>query len=373
MNRKQFIWPAAAILLGALVSINPFYRPDLTLQIGIAAWFADLGVVVLLSVNPATMRFGVLIAGLFLAVPCFVREIPLARAALMCLMAFPLLIAAIPFLSPPPATFRERMSYLFTWFGTREVKRRTRAFELKSLLHLIAATLVFSTAMVAVKAVSAADGWAVARLLSGGIMIMAAAEMITAGHNFTASFIGVTAPALMQSPFLSTSLGEFWTKRWNPAASSLVFRACLFRPLSRRGPVLALWAAFFASAVAHALLPYMAMGKLGISLLCGAFFLAQPPLIAAERWLQVRRWKSGAARVWTLAALTIASPLFVEPLLQLLEPSWGASNELLLPTLMVLGFVIGLNVFFLLGALAACPQVMPAGGTVSIRAAVPRR
>jgi hypothetical protein len=358
-DNKQLLWPLAGMVIAALVSINPFYQPQLTREIGIVAWFADMGLVLILLSHPLTARFGSLAAGLFLVVPCFLRESPFARGLLMCAMAFPLGIAALPLLGPPNAGFRERLAWFFTWLGTHEVNRRPRTFHKAALLHLIAATAVFAAAMVSVKAVAEAGPWLLVRWLAGGIMVMAFAEMVTAGHNFVTALLGVIAPALMLSPYLATSLGEFWTKRWNPASSFLIFRKFFFTPLARRGPTLAFWAAFFASAVAHVLLPLMATGRWQISLTCGAFFLVQPLLIIVERRMNVRRWRPAWARVWTLGALAITSPLFVEPILQILEPSWDPADGWLLPTLVILAFVLAVNLFFALGSLAASSETTP--------------
>jgi membrane bound O-acyltransferase family protein len=358
LNRQLF-WPLAGLLLAALISINPFHQPHLTREFGIAAWFADMAVVLVLSLWPKTAPIGSFTAGLFLVVPCFLWETPLVRGLLMCCMAFPLAVAALPLFGPPNASFRERLACFFTWLGTREVKRRARSFDKAALVHLFTATLVFAAAMVSVKAVPATGAWLFVRWLAGGIMVMAFAEMVTAGHNFATALLGVTAPAFMLSPYRATSLGEFWSKRWNPASSLLLFRKFFFTPLARRRPALALWAAFLASAVAHVLIPYMAMGKLPISLVCGAFFLIQPLLIFAERGMNVRQWPRPAARAWTLGALTIVSPLFVEPVLQILEPSWSQSDRVLLPTLAILGFVLGMSLFFALGSLATRPELQP--------------
>lgn len=357
-ERKQLIWPVAGIVLGVLVAMNPFYKPHVTLAVGVAAWFVDLALVLMLSAHPVTARVASLVAGVFLAVPGFLQASPLSRGFLMCCMALPLAIAALPLLASPTAGLRERLTYFFTWLSTREVKRHARSFDSASLLRLIAAAVVLAAAMASVKAVSAAGLGLPLRWLAGGIMILAFAEVVTASHDFMTALMGLSAPALMQSPHLSTSIGEFWTRRWNPAASVLVFRTFLFTPLVRRGAALALCAAFFASAVAHVLLPFMATGAWGISLMCGAFFLVQPLLIAAERRMKVRRWSPAAARAWTLTALAITSPLFVEPALQIVEPGWSASDSVLLPTMAVIGFVIALNAFFSLGSLTA----RPAGG-----------
>ena len=187
-------------------------------------------------------------------------------------------------------------------------------------------------------------------------MIFAFAEMATTSHDFLTALMGLNAPALMRSPILSTSVSEFWTKRWNVAASALGFRPLVFAPLARRGIVLALSMAFFASAVAHVLLVYMAIVRWKISLICGTFFLVQPLLILAERRMKVRLWPIAAARVWTLAVLAITSPLFVEPVIECAAPIWGATDNVLMPTLCVLGFAIIVSVFFSVGQLASCPR-----------------
>src|SRR5687767_11698639 len=100
-ERKLFLWPVTGAISSVLISVNLFYRPALTLELGIAAWFADMALVLLLSAHPTTARVGGFVSGLLLAVPCFVREPPLQRGLLMCCMAFPFAIAALPLLGPP--------------------------------------------------------------------------------------------------------------------------------------------------------------------------------------------------------------------------------------------------------------------------------
>ncbi|MGZ4987437.1 MAG: hypothetical protein ACXWIU_01800 [Limisphaerales bacterium] len=348
-DAREFIWPATGVALGALAAINPFYEPHITLRVGIAAWFISLTLALILSVHPAAARIGAVVTGLFLAVPCFLGESPLSRGLLMCCMALPLAVLALPLSIGTTAGARERLVYFFTWLGTHEAQRRPRSFEAVWLLRVVVATVVLAGAMVCVKAVPPAGLWLVVRWLGGGIMLLAWAEMVTACHEFLTALIGLRAAGLMRSPHLSTSISEFWAERWNPAASVLVFRKYCFAPLARKGVALALVGAFLFSAIAHFLGGYMAIGKWGISAMCGAFFLAQPLLIGAERWMRVRCWRRGARRAWTLAALTATSPLFVEPAVQLFEPSWGPPGYVLLPTIAVLVYVIVVTAFFAIG------------------------
>ncbi|HEX4350724.1 MAG TPA: MBOAT family protein [Verrucomicrobiae bacterium] len=358
-TQKKLLWPLAAIILGALVSTNPFYEPRLSPGAGITAWFADMALVLIFLTYPIIERLVVIVTGLFFAVPCFLWAPPLARGLLMCCMAFPFAIAATSLFAPPTAGFRARLAFFFTWLGTQRIEHRTRSFDVASLLHLIAATVVLGAAVACVKSVPAFGFWLVARWLAGGIMVLAFAEMATAGQDFLTASLGLRTPSLMRSPVLSTSVGEFWTKRWNVTASAVAFRPLVFAPLAQRGIVVALFATFLASAIGHVLLAYMAMGRWPISLICGAFFLVQPLLILVERRMRVRRWPVAAARAWTLSALAITSPLFVEPGIELVAPSWGATKDVLMPTMFVFGFSVILNVFFSIGQLVSCPRFMP--------------
>ena len=371
-DRKQVIWPVVGIVIGALARTNPFYEPHITLEVGVTAWFVDMVLVLILSCHPFTARVGVLVAGLFMAVPCFLRALPVFRFFLMCGMAFAFAVAALQLFAVPTAGFRGRLAYVFNWLGTREVKRRARCFDAVSLLQLIVATLVLAAATAAVKAVSPSGIWWPARWLAGGILLLSFAEMMTAGHYFLTALMGISAPALMRSPYLSASIREFWAERWNPAASALVFGKYFFAPLARRGVGLALFAAFLGSAVAHVLLLYLAAGRWGISLMWGTFFLVQPLLIAVERWMNVRRWRPAAGRAWTLTVLAITSPLLVEPALQLIEPSWGTPDKVLLPTIRVLGLVIFVNVFVSLGSLASIRDLTPPNKVTGANAGGPR-
>jgi hypothetical protein len=213
--------------------------------------------------------------------------------------------------------------------------------------------VVLAAAITVAKAVSGSGFWLLARWLAGGIMIFAFGEIATAGLPLVAAAFGLTVPPLMRSPCRSTSVGEFWSERWNVGASQKLFRPLCFLPLARRGVALALFTAFALSGVAHALLTYMALRRWRVSLMCGAFFVVQPLLILAERRLAVRRWRPAAGRVWTLAVLALTSPLFVEPGLQIVEKSWGAPNNVLLPTVAALGFVIAFSSIISLASLAS--------------------
>jgi hypothetical protein len=313
-----------AVVLGAFAAVNPFYQPDIAPFIGCAAWGADLALAIACFVYPPLARPGVLLCGLFLAVPCFLDAGPLFRGGLMYLAPLPFIMAALPVLAPSITDFRPRLYFLMSWFGTRELKRHPRSFHAAALLQSVAGTLAFAALVAVAQAIPASGLWFGPRWLAGGLMLFAFAEAATGFHNFLTASLGLTLPGMLNSPVLSKSIGEFWTERWNPGAS-VFFRKAFYEPLSRHGRVRALFAAFIISGIWHLLLAYVVLGRWGMAVVFGAFFFVQPLLILLERRMNVRRWRPAAARGWTLSALAVTCPLIVEPTLQILARILGAA------------------------------------------------
>jgi hypothetical protein len=351
------------MVLGIIAATNPLHVKPITLLTAIAAWFADALLVVVLSANPIGARVGVLMAGLFMAIPCFVWTAPLNGLFLACFMCVPFLAAAGLLMIQPIVGFRARLAHLCAWSDTYPLQRRARRFDAAALRNLFLATAVFAVAIAIVKTVSANGLNLPVRWLAGGIGVLAIGEMATTGPNFVMAALGINVSPFFQSPYRSVTISEFWGKRWNLPAEELL-RRCCFAPLARCGAVFAMFATFAVSAVGHALMAFCALGRWNIAVVFGAFFLVQPLLIAAERRLAVRRWRPEAGRAWTLTDLAITSPMVIEPILQFLKTSWGAQDNVLLPTLAALGFIIILSGIVSLVSLAsssAATRVYAAG------------
>ena len=326
-------------------------REHIPLWAGIAVWCVEMPLVAILSGRRLGGRVAVLVTGLMLAIPFMVTAPPLSRLLLMCSLALPFAGAVELMFAAPVGGFRARLGFMGTW-NTHQATRRARRFDAVALVQLVAATAVLAGAIAAVKAVPESGLWLAVRWVAGGIGVLAFGEMATAFPNLLTAALGVSVPPFMRSPYRSASVTEFWTRRWNIATSEL-FHKYFFSPLARHGPGLALFATFAFSALAHTFLADLALGRWRIAVVCGAFFLVQPLLIAAERRLHVRRWAPAAGRAWTLTVLAIASPLFVEPVLQFVEGVWGGPSSVLLPTVAVLGFVIvACGIIFSLASLA---------------------
>ena len=137
---------------------------------------------------------------------------------------------------------------------------------------------------------------------------------------------GLRPPIFHQHPILSLSIGEFWGRRWNRIVGSWLF-ATFYRPLAVRGrSLLGLSAAFVGRALLHWYFTWAAIGFAAGGYMA-AFFLVQLPLVWLERRLQQSRWPAPARRLWTLGWLALTSPLFVEPMLDILAGGFAAGGS----------------------------------------------
>jgi Membrane bound O-acyl transferase family len=121
---------------------------------------------------------------------------------------------------------------------------------------------------------------------------------------------GVDAEPIMCSPVVSTSLGDFWGKRWNTGFRELTYRL-VFRPLCPRlGAALATLAAFFVSGLVHDIvISIPAHGGYGLPT---AYFVLQGFGVLFER-SRAGKWVGlgHGARGWTFVLLIAGAPAFV--------------------------------------------------------------
>jgi hypothetical protein len=207
---------------------------------------------------------------------------------------------------------------------TRRVRRMAPALDVPALTRLLlCAPLVVG-------------GWAgvsygsqllsgVPRLLArwgaGAVFVYAAVEVVVSAVLIFYGLLGIDPRPLHDDPIRSRTIAEFWSRRWNRAVHGFL-KQSVFAPVARRGYAsLAMVLAFVVSAFIHFafMLPAVGLSWAGMM---GAFFLLQLPLLRAERALNVSRWPTPLARAWTLALLLASSPLFTEPLLQIVD-SWS--------------------------------------------------
>ena len=163
-----------------------------------------------------------------------------------------------------------------------------------------------------------AANWFWFRILMGCALVYCGMEVITGGIRFLHRLAGVDVSPIQRMPILSLSIAEFWSKRWNRSVSGWLNEFVFLPLVRRRRPVLAMIAAFAASAALHAWMFFVAAGGQA-ALMVATFFLLQAALVLVESRLHIARWPSAVRRVWTLGLLFASSPLFVLPVLQALR------------------------------------------------------
>jgi D-alanyl-lipoteichoic acid acyltransferase DltB (MBOAT superfamily) len=121
--------------------------------------------------------------------------------------------------------------------------------------------------------------------------------------------LGVKAESIMSSPLRSTSLGEFWGKRWNLGFRQLAHEL-IFRPLYRKlGPDSAGFLVFMVSGLIHDLVISLpARGGYGLPTL---YFLLQGAGVIVERSRFGKRLGLGqGVRGWCFMMVSLVLPVF---------------------------------------------------------------
>ncbi len=164
----------------------------------------------------------------------------------------------------------------------------------------------------------------VVRWGAGALFVYTAVEVAVSAVILFYGLLGVDPRPLHDDPIRSRTLVEFWGRRWNRAVQRFLKQTC-FAPMARRGhPELGVVLAFLLSTFFHVAFMLPAVGPYWAGMM-GAFFLLQLPFLWAERALGVARWRPSLARAWTLTLLLASSPLFVEPVLRIVD-TWTTSR-----------------------------------------------
>jgi hypothetical protein len=282
----------------------------------IVLWVAVSLAIAVLSDRSSTAWIGVGLAALLLPVPAFVDGHPVTKAALTALPILALVRSLDLAIDPRGWPMRRRMLHLLSIVDSRTFVRGTPGLARPALAELTIGAALFSAAAYGATRVSGGGAVVWIRGLLGGLMLFGGIGFMSALLELTLTASGIAAPRMQEAPHRSTSLNEFWARRWNRVISAVLHERC-FVPLKRRGPIVALTGVFVASAALHG---YQALSAIGVEavLPMAAFFLVQPPLLILERRMGVRQWPRPAGWVWTLLALWIAAPLLTESVVPML-------------------------------------------------------
>ncbi|MDY7226856.1 MBOAT family protein [Hyalangium rubrum] len=207
---------------------------------------------------------------------------------------------------------------------TRRARRRVPKVDRSALARMAVGAPLLGAAWAGVyfgsQLLSGAPRLAV-RWLCGVVFMYVAVEVTVSAVILVYGLLGIDPRPLHDDPILSKSIGEFWNRRWNRAVHRFL-KQNVFAPVARLGH--AEWGmvlAFLLSAFIHFYFMWPAVGAFWAGMMA-LFFLLQLPLLWLERVLGVTRWPAPVARAWTLTLLVLLSPLFVEPVLRIVD-TWG--------------------------------------------------
>ncbi len=293
---------------------------------GIAAWIAVGAIAgLLLSGGPARRWLGFSVALAGLVAPPLVSGAPLVRYSLGLVSVLVALRAWDLLRDRESYPLRQRLWHvLWALFDSRRIERidpnpgwehwRSAAFTGTISLTACAITLWSGTLEGPLR-------WGV-RYGAFAVFALASFETGPALARGIYGWLGIAPPPMHDRPFLSRSIGEFWGVRWNKVIGAWLREYC-YLPLAERGHrrLGMIWAFVF-SALFHTYMVLVALGWKWAALY-GAFFIAQIPLVVAERALGVRRWPGWAARAWTVGVLLVVSPLFAEPMIVMIDGAIG--------------------------------------------------
>lgn len=292
----------------------------------LTAFLILLGAAALLMAVPGTRagaRLALLVATSLLPLPALVMAHPVT-IAMLAVAALALVFTAVDFAYVDrPARLKDRLVLALASLvlaDARHLTRRPRQFDRRAAAQVLGAVLA---AGVALLVWSHADALAwlpryLARCAAGAVVVLAVAEVMTGLVGLISGLAGASLRPVHDSPYRARTVGEFWSRRWNPLVGAWLHRHC-FRRLAPRGARLAMIGTFVASAALHAYL-LLAIDLLA-ALSWAAFFIAQPVLVLAERKLGVRRWPAALAHTWTVTCMVLLLPLMLSPILPLFRTS----------------------------------------------------
>jgi hypothetical protein len=286
-----------------------------------ALWTAEVIAIALLSARRRGARTGIWLAIALLPLPAFVTEPWWPPVALLELaLLFAVFRAADLAADRSWPTFAHRLAHMVSLIDKRRMTRVPRHFDWRALRNLFVAGGIAVAALWVVAEADRFDGWrhyALRWYVGGAPLPFVFMAVLDAVLALVLAPFGWTVPPVNRAPYLATSLSDFWSRRWNSIINTIL-RDHVYRPVAHRGAVRAMTATFVASAALHAYLIGMLAGVLA-TLAWTAFFLVQPLMMWIERRLRVRRWRPAWGHAWTLGALMLPYPLFIEPVLVLLD------------------------------------------------------
>ncbi|OGT58261.1 MAG: hypothetical protein A3E01_03720 [Gammaproteobacteria bacterium RIFCSPHIGHO2_12_FULL_63_22] len=263
----------------------------------------------------------ILVLGTSWVLPLSAPDVPLLRAVLAAVAILALVKVVQLAVHPEPDRWAplKRLWHGLAPFDVADTERVAPVLDKKLLL---AVTLHAGLAVLALVGLfylprESGIGTNLARLGLGITLAYSGMETISESIRLLHLLGGIAVSPIQRSPILAQSIREFWSERWNLPVNGWL-ETLVFRPVNERfGPGTGVMAAFTVSGLLHGWMFLVSIGIVG-AVMGFAFFAFNGMFVLVETMFRLRQVAEWKRRAWTLGMLGMASPLYIEPGLQVL-------------------------------------------------------
>lgn len=263
----------------------------------------------------------ILVLGMAWVLPLSAPAVPLLRAVLAAVAILALVKVLQLALQPESDRWAplKRLWHGLAPFDVADTQRVAPAVDKKLLLAIAMHAALALLALVGLLYLPRESGIGtnLARLGLGITLAYSGMETISETIRLLHLLAGVAVAPIQHNPILAQSIREFWSERWNLPVNGWL-ESLVFRPMNARfGPGTGVMAAFTVSGLLHGWMFLVSIGIVGAVMAC-AFFVFNGMLVLVETMFRLRQVAEWKRRAWTLGMLGMASPLYIEPGLQVL-------------------------------------------------------
>lgn len=263
----------------------------------------------------------ILVLGMAWVLPLSAPAVPLLRAVLAAVAI--LALVKVLQLSLQPESDRwaplKRLWHGLAPFDVADTERVAPTLDKKLLLAIALHAALALLALLGLLYLPREPGIGtnLARLGLGITLAYSGMETISETIRLLHLLAGIAVSPIQRNPILAQSIREFWSERWNLPVNGWL-ESLVFRPMNARfGPGTGVMAAFTVSGLLHGWMFLVSIGIVGAVMAC-AFFVFNGMLVLVETMFRLRQVAQWKRRAWTLGMLGMASPLYIEPGLQVL-------------------------------------------------------
>lgn len=300
---------------------SPFHNERMVIAWCVAQLLLVITAVQFMGRGVLRRAASIIVLGVAWVLPLSAPAVPVLRAVLAALAILALVKVVQLALHPEPDRWAplKRLWHGLAPFDVADTERVAPTLDRKLLLAIVFHAGLALLALLALAYLPRESGVLtnLARLGLGITLAISGMEAISELIRMLHLLAGIAVAPIQRSPLLAQSIREFWSERWNLPVNGWL-EALVFRPMNERfGPGTGVMAAFTVSGLLHGWMFLVSVGVVA-AIMATAFFVLNGMFVLVETMFRLRLVAEWKRRVWTLGVLGMASPLYIEPGLQVL-------------------------------------------------------